>query len=236
MQKSKTHEFKAGPANTFKPVTEYTKINGMPTSVSRLVQREMVASQQASKVPDPALNKTTADPVLTKPPTKTVISKLFVESRNRDVGVYPSANHFMVSLPSTIKNVKSITLSSFSVPNIGNNKWVCVAMKIPGAEGVIQDRFAGQLPSGSLGVVDLESGGAYTIYGAGIYDSDVKLLTPEGVNLQEIEISLYAYGGNRQQPILYPLLDEVVGVELAIGQNWHAIFTIEYELSWGVSI
>lgn len=236
MQKAKTYDFKAGPANTFKPVADYSKINGMPTSVSKLAQREMVSDQKGAKVVDPSLNKTEAPGVITKPPNKKVVTKLFVESRNRDVDLYPSANHFTVSLPSTIKNVKAIWISSFSIPNLGNHKWVCVSLKIPGANGVIQDRTSGQFPSGSLGVVPLTSGEAYTDYGSGTYDGALRLDMPDGITLQEIDITIYAFGGTRQPPVHYPLLDEVSGVELAIAQNWHATFAVEYELSWGVSI
>ena len=211
-----TQTFKAFNNTGFKPVTEYVRTNGMSGAVDQFDQRTKMQERVVT--------------LLDKPLETPYKQRIFVDSRNRDITAYPSANHFIVSLPVTQKNVKAITLASLSIPNIGTHKWVCVSIHMPGTDGIIQDRLSGQFPSGSLGVVPLTSGLAYTDYGSGIYNNALRLEIANGISLQEIDITIYAYGGYQQPPMLYPLAVEVLPPpEPAIAQNWFGTFIIDCE-------
>lgn len=215
-------------ANTPSP---YSRINGMPGSVDRAMQREIDISRIPTYTAESRIPME-AHPLII-PRSAPYLKRIFVDSRNRDTTIYPSANHFMISLPTPVKNVKSIILTSMSVANVGADRWVCIAFKLPGADGVIQDRFSGQFPAGSLGVMPLTNGAAYSDYAAGVYDDTVKLEMETPMTFQNFEIFLYGYGGPMVAPVLYALPDE--GGVPAVGNNWQATFVLSCDYLYGGS-
>jgi hypothetical protein len=177
---------------------------------------------------------------------------LYIDSRDRDVTAYPSANDFVFKIAKPVRAVKSIILTSMFCPIVADTtatsfvNVVPVITQLP-ENTIVQCKESIGFPTGVLGVlplVPLVAGSNYTSYSSvgskkghgGSWKIDFPIAMSQ---LYELHIQLLTWGGNVAgngwggsiyPPILYPLADESTSSRPAKGNNYYMTIEIEHQI------
>lgn len=171
---------------------------------------------------------------------KVNMSRIFVDSRDRDVAHYPNANNFRVSLATPIRGVKSITLTEFRVPIIAGHYYCALVLKNVKDNTLMQLREDGGWPMGTLAIVPLIPyegiGGTYAFYQFWTQPNPGgwKIEFPQALGqLSDLQFEILAWGGGTGWggpgvvTIRYPLLSE--GGEVTSSINRNVLIGLEIE-------
>jgi hypothetical protein len=145
---------------------------------------------------NPGENASKAKTVVTK-------SRLWVDSRDRNITTYPCANSFRVSLATPLRAIKSITLTDFRVPIISGYYYAVLALRNVKDNTLLQIKEDGGWPMGTLGIIPLVpaegAGGTYAYY-----HNTVDLANPGGWRidfpqamgqLSDLQFEVVTWGG-----------------------------------------
>jgi hypothetical protein len=145
------------------------------------------------------------------------LKRILVDSRNRDVALYPSANNFVQTLPIPIRAVKSVTLTDARIPVVDPAVYLYSVICLPDLSGgdLVNTRESSQFSPGALAVVPMIPISAaaphayYTSYPAqkmGGCGGGWRLEFPMGITLSQIRVQIHVYsspGSSSLLPIAY---------------------------------
>lgn len=176
---------------------------------------------------------------------KVNVSRVFIDSRDRDVSVYPNANSFRVSLATPLRAVKSITLTEFRVPIISGHYYCALVLKNAKDNTLVQLKEDGGWPLGTLAIVQLipaeGAGGTYAFYRYSTFQhnpSGWRIEFPLAMGqLSDLQFEILAWGGGsgwggpNVNTILYPLTTEARQTTSNIARNVLIGLEIEHACS-----
>ncbi len=103
-----------------------------------------------------------------KAKAKVTKARLWIDSRDRDVAIYPIANSFRVNLATPLRAVTSITLTDFRVPIVSGYYYCALVLKNARNNTLLQIKEDGGWPLGTLAIIPLIPaeglGGTYAYY------------------------------------------------------------------------
>ena len=103
-----------------------------------------------------------------KAKTKVNLTRLWIDSRDRDVATFPCANSFRVTLANPIRAIKSITLTDFRVPIVSGYYYCALVLRNIRDNTLQPLREDGGWPMGTLAMIPLVpaegANGTYTYY------------------------------------------------------------------------
>ena len=161
------------------------------------------------------------------------IARIWIDSRDRDVSIYPCANSFRVSLAAPLRAVKSITLTDFRVPIVSGYYYCALVIRNIKDNTLTPIKEDGGWPLGTLAVVPLVptegAGGTYTYYK---YSSSKHnpggwaIKFPQALGqLSDLQFEVRTWGGSTgwggptTTTILYPITTEYEQSTSDIGKN-----------------
>lgn len=176
---------------------------------------------------------------------KVNFSRVWVDSRDREVSKYPNANNFRVVLATPLRAVKSITLTDFRVPIISPHFYCALVLKNIKDNTLLQLREDGSWPMGTLAVVPLVpaegAGGTYTYYRYSTFQHNPggwKIEFPQALGqLSDLQFEIRAWGGGTGwggpgvSTILYPIVTEGGQIASNIARNVFIGLEIEHACS-----
>ena len=176
---------------------------------------------------------------------KVNFSRLWVDSRDRDVSTFPVANRFRVSLATPLRGVKSITLTDFRVPIVSGFYYCAVVIKNIKDNTLLQLKEDGGWPMGTLAVVPLVpaegAGGTYTYYRYSTLEHNPggwKIEFPQALGqLSDLQFELLTWGGGSGWggpavvSVLYPIPTEAAAMTSSIAKNVLIGLEIEHACS-----
>lgn len=169
------------------------------------------------------------------------LRRIFIDSRDRDIVHFPSANDFKQALSVPIKGIRSVTLTDARIPILANQYYVAVCLRNMKDRTLILPKESGGLPGGCLAVIPLipaTPGANYTYYrsqtsqcsgGSGI---GWRVSVAQGMQvLNDVHVQLWAWGGTPgTTSVLYPLLPEILP-PTSMDQNITFTLEIEHDVS-----
>jgi hypothetical protein len=162
-------------------------------------------------------------------PRKRITKPILIDSRDRDTSVYASGNHFMVTLPVELTNVKSISLARIFVPQKAPHTYIVMTIDNVMSQSIIQPVEAAQMRASTVGIVSIDTtgGATYRDYSSGEEILPYMSFFNNLGRVRQMEISLWGYGGVGNAPVRYPLANSTAAAE-----NYWAILSVETEMNW----
>lgn len=167
------------------------------------------------------------------------LKRILVDSRNRDVALYPNANSFVQTLPVPIRAVRNITLTDARIPVVDPVVYLYSVVCLPDLSGgdLLYTRESSQYVPGALAVVPMiptSAGAAHTYYQSypgqrfGGSGGGWRLEFPMGITLSQIRVQVMVYGGVGASALL-PIVD-AVPANRVFASNLYLTLEIEHDV------
>lgn len=165
--------------------------------------------------------------------------RILIDSRNRDVTLYPNANSFVQTLPVPIRAVKSVTLTDARIPVVDPAAYLYSVVCLPDLSGgdLINTRESSQYVPGALAVVPMipsYAGAAHTYYSSfpgqkmGGSGGGWRLEFPMGITLSQLRVQIHVYSGAGSSTLL-PIVD-VTPANRVFASNLYITLEIEHDV------
>lgn len=176
---------------------------------------------------------------------KVTLSRIWVDSRDRDRVTYPVANKFQVNLATPLKGVTSITLTDFRVPIITGYYYCALVLKNIKQQTLLQLKGDGGWAAGTLAMVPLVpaegASGTYTYYrykNSKRSPGGWQVKFPQALTqLSDLQFEILAWGGSTGWggptvvSILYPIPSEALSSTSDIAKNVFIGLEVEHRCS-----
>lgn len=167
------------------------------------------------------------------------MKRIIIDSRNRDVVMFPNANNFVQNLPLPIRAVKSITMTDARIPLVDAAAYLYSVVCLPDLSGgdLLTAREGSQFAAGALGVIPMIPtyvGAAHTYYTAypgqklGGSGGGWRLEFPMGITLSQIRVQILTYTSPGNSMLL-PIVD-AVPANRVFASNLYITLEIEHDV------
>jgi hypothetical protein len=175
------------------------------------------------------------------------LKRVLIDSRNRDVALFPSASNFVQTLPTPIRAVKSVSLTDARIPVVDPASYLYCVVCLPDLSGgdLLNTKESSQFAPGALAVVPMiptHTGDSHTYYQSypgqkmGGSGGGWRLEFPMGITLSQIRVQTLVYATPPTPPgpipgasTLLPIVDATPSTRSFVS-NMYITLEIEHEV------